>query len=394
MFVAGIIAIVLLCQSKVKLQFSRPLLILIGVYLLLHLVSLVFIHDGFLSVVAGLVIDLRYIAYFGLVFIAASLYPDCRRTFLRVGLVGALIVLIFALLQVFVLPADILKYIGYSKNTISPYLTVDQNNNFIRINSTLRGPNPLGAYASIVLTIVVAWIANHQIKTKLKNWLVLSVLVAGGLVALWFSYSRSALVGGIVAILIVVFVTVTPKLSIKGKLIGIVTAVVAVTAGVLLIVSQPQLASNLLLHDNPNDSNSVNSNEGHISSLKTSLSDFIKEPFGAGVGSTGSASLYGSKPVIIENQYLFVAHEVGWLGIGLFLAILFFVFKLLWGLRHEYLSLGILASGIGLCIIGLVLPVWADDTVAIVWWGLAGLALGANIIKSSKDTRKVISYGN
>jgi hypothetical protein len=35
-----------------------------------------------------------------------------------------------------------------------------------------------------------------------------------------------------------------------------------------------------------------------------------------------------------------------------------------------------LASGIGLALIGLLLPVWVDDTVSIVWWGLAAIATG------------------
>jgi len=83
-----------------------------------------------------------------------NLFPEKKDLFLRVGIIGALIVAVFAILQVFVLPKDFLIYLGYGENTIQPYLTVDQNQDFIRINSTLRGPNPLGAYAVIVLSIL------------------------------------------------------------------------------------------------------------------------------------------------------------------------------------------------------------------------------------------------
>jgi hypothetical protein len=38
--------------------------------------------------------------------------------------------------------------------------------------------------------------------------------------------------------------------------------------------------------------------------------------------------------------------------------------------------------------IGLLLPVWADDTVAIIWWGLAGLALASHQIKGDKVIQK------
>jgi hypothetical protein len=50
----------------------------------------------------------------------------------------------------------------------------------------------------------------------------------------------------------------------------------------------------------------------------------------------------------------------------------------LWGLRKDWLALGVFASGIGLAIVGIFLPVWTDDTVSIIWWGLAAIALFPN----------------
>jgi hypothetical protein len=96
---------------------------------------------------------------------------------------------------------------------------------------------------------------------------------------------------------------------------------------------------------------------------------------GAGIGSTGSASLLGTEPVIIENQYLMIAHEVGWLGVVLFAVLYGYMVGRLWQQRRDWLALGIWASGVGLAAIGLLLPVWADDTVSIVWWGLAAISL-------------------
>jgi len=40
------------------------------------------------------------------------------------------------------------------------------------------------------------------------------------------------------------------------------------------------------------------------------------------------------------------------------------------------LALGVFASGIGLALVGFFLPVWADDTVSIIWWGLAAVVVG------------------
>jgi hypothetical protein len=47
----------------------------------------------------------------------------------------------------------------------------------------------------------------------------------------------------------------------------------------------------------------------------------------------------------------------------------------LWQRRTDWLALGLFSSGIGLALIGLLLPVWVDDTVSIVWWGLAAVAI-------------------
>jgi hypothetical protein len=111
--------------------------------------------------------------------------------------------------------------------------------------------------------------------------------------------------------------------------------------------------------------------------LQNGLNKFINQPLGAGVGSTGSASLYSDSPIVIENQYFFIAHEAGWLGLGLFIYIFGLILIYLWNKRKNWLVLGVFASGIGLAIIGVLLPVLVDDTVSIVWWGMAAVALSS-----------------
>ncbi len=374
MLVAGVIALVLLYQKK-KLQILRdPVIFAIGAYGVLHLVLFGYTFTGLTSSLAGLAIDLRYVLYFGLVYVAMRLYPQYRQYFIKVGIAGALVVLVFALLQVFILPKDVLKYIGYNVDTISPYLTVDKNPGFIRINSTLRGPNPLGAYAGMALVLVVAAVANRKfIKGKLSIF-VLSLLSIGGIVALWSSYSRSAWIGAIIAIISLLTVIKINKKSLKTWLIIGIISIVSL-GGIVIFSNGGNFISNVLLHENPNGGSSTNSNQGHISSLQDGLKQMTNQPLGDGVGSTGSASLYSKNPTIVENQYLFIAHEVGWFGLILFVYIVVLVMNSLWKLRKNWLAIGVLASGIGLAIIGLLLPVWVDDTVAIIWWGLAAIAL-------------------
>lgn len=373
MLVAGIIAIVILYKTKQTKLLRDPIIIAIGIYAALHLALLFYSNQGLASSAAGLAIDLRYVLFFALVYIAMRLYPNYRNMFIKVGVAGALAVLIFALLQVFILPYDVLKYIGYNKNTITPYLVVDKNYDFIRINSTLRGPNPLGAYAGIILTLMAAAVSKHKIKKD--KWLlaIITILSAGGVVALWSSYSRSAVVGTIVAITIVVVVVNIRRLS--PKALGVLGVVVLISLGGLFMASGTKFVSNVLLHENPDNVSISNSNGEHINSLKDGVAQLIRQPLGAGIGSTGSASILSGKTEIIENQYLFTAHETGWLGLLLFISIFAAILLELWDLRKNWLALGVFASGIGLALIGLLLPVWVDDTVSIVWWGLAAVAL-------------------
>ncbi|MDB5160567.1 MAG: rane protein of unknown function [Candidatus Saccharibacteria bacterium] len=384
MLLDGLIMLVILYQRKQFALLKSPLVLLIAGYAALHLLLLPIFPQGLTASIAGLFIDLRYLLFFVLVYVALTLYPTRRQTFITTFFVGAFVVGAFALLQVFVLPHDVLKYIGYNTSTIVPYLTVDQNPEFIRINSTLRGPNPLGAYAVIVLTLLFAfWLRPGSQKFQ-RQGLVISVIALGSAVALWASYSRSALFAAFAALATVVLAMVGRKVSRKFWII--LAIIVVAAAGALVAGRNTNFVSNVLLHENASTGAAVNSNDGHVASLRDGINQMVHEPFGGGIGSTGSASLYGSKPLIVENQFLFIAHEVGWIGLALFIYITFLVLRGLWRKRTDGLALGVFASGVGMVLIGLLLPVWVDDTVAIIWWGLAAIALAP---KGESDGRKI-----
>jgi hypothetical protein len=376
MGMAGVLLLVILWRRRQWKLLRDPLILLILAFAVLHLLLLPLFWQGTQATLAGILIDLRYLFYFVLVYVAVKLYPSIRQPFLVVGLVGALIVTLFAVLQVTVLPYDILKYIGYSKSTIAAYLTVDQNADFIRVNSTLRGPNPLGAYAGMVLTLLLAYVVRGQLKKTAKPQVLAGVLAAASVVSVWVSYSRSALLGVIIGVLTVLGFAYGRGLSRKAWL-GIGAGVIVVVIA-LVGLRNTDFVSNVVLHQNLHGGATVDSNEGHVSSLQDSVVADFTHPFGLGIGSTGSASLLGSSPDTIENQYLFEGHEAGLLSLALFIIIYVIVLKRLWQRRADWLALGLFASGLGLAAIALLLPVWADDTVSIIWWGLAAIALGWN----------------
>jgi general stress protein CsbA len=375
-----VISLVLACgivtRRKLWKEFMNDWLFrLIAGFAALHLLLVTVLYQGVASTAAGLSIDLRYFLFFSLVYVAVKLFPQYRRRFVQVGVVGACVVVGFAALQLF-LPRDVLSYIGYGKTTIQPYLTVDKNPEFIRENSTLRGPNPLGAYAGIVLCCLAAfWVRKKEwLFAQSSRRLGYAVLAACAFVALWVSYSRSALVAGIFGVLLVGAVSVARKLSRKAWIAS--AAILAALVGGLVMTKGSDFVSNVILHENPSGGSSVSSNDDHVESLVTSWNRFVHQPLGDGVGSTGSASLFSGTHDVIENQYLFVAHEAGWLGLLLFLVISGMVLMRLWKRRQDWLALGVFASGAALALIGLLLPVWVDDTVSIIWWGMAAIALG------------------
>lgn len=383
---ALLIGCIILYRRKQWDILRSPIIYGITAFTALCLVLIPFFYTGFEATVAGVLANLRFFLFFGLVYVALRLFPQYYGLFVKVFIAGAFVVIGFAVLQATVLPHDILKYLGYSKATIAPFLTVDENMDYIRINSTLRGPNPLGVYAVIVLTVAlsVLWRKPRQLAKK-EAW-GLAFLVIGSVVALWASYSRSALLAAIVAVVLLAVVVFGKKVSV-WVWAGLAALVVLVGVGAV-VFRDTTFVSQVILHEDPNQGNNVNSNDGHAESLADGTARLLHQPFGAGIGSTGSASLLSDKGVIIENHYLFIAHETGWLGLALFITITIMVLKALWKRRAQWFALAVFASGIGLAVASFVLPVWADDTVSIIWWGMAAIALAVPPAKTTKPKKK------
>ena len=376
MAIAALLVVLRYGQRLVR-DFRRdPLIILCGLYVVLHIVLALPSANGGLAAIAGLMVDLRYIVYFVLVYVVTRYNPRYRAWLWHTAAIGAAVVLGFLLAQ-FVLPTDFLKYLGYNETTIAPYMLVDMNPAFVRYNSTLRGPNPLGAYAIIVVSVAVAWWLVRMKKLRDRWWLVLPAFYSVvGLVAAWVSYSRSALAAAAGSIGLVAVLQLGCRVSRRVWLAGI-GIMIACAAG-LHLIRGTEFFHTVIIHDNPATGTHTTSNDDHAKSLSAGIARMAQQPLGAGVGTTGSAAMYGSMPHIIENQYVMVAHEVGWLGLVLFMVIYVLVLHGLWRQRRQWYAVGLWASGIGLAFVGIVLPVWADDTVSIVWWGLAAVVCSKN----------------
>ncbi len=367
--VLSIIAVVLVSRRKLWPKVLGNVGIQLSLlYIVIHLALAALLGGELPSIVSGLMIDLRFIVMFVLMYTLVLLQPTIFPKVLKISAIGAVIVLVFGLLQITVLPDNILSSIGYSKNTIAPFITIDQNPDFVRINSTLRGPNSSGALLVVYGAVALAFL----LRSKNVQQRTLSVLSGAASVAVLFAtYSRSAYVAAVLAAgtVLVVASNISKRLLIVGGLFAIWIT------GLTLLSVQSDWVSNVILHEDPESTVVTKSNDEHIRSLKVGFERMITEPLGRGVGSTGSASLYdsdGTNNIIIENHYFFIAHEAGWIGLATFVTLFVYLLRQLYMRRTQWLALGLFAGGIGLAAIGLLLPVWADDTVSIIWWGLVG----------------------
>lgn len=318
----------------------------------------------------GLIVDLRFPIFFLVTWSVALRLGRLRTRWQWLVLWPALIVVIFGLLQAFVLPHDFLKHFGYGPNTIPVYETINHNQHYYRIASTLRGSDPLGAYLLIPISLLTV-----QLLGRKPNWRQ-GLFLVGCLIVLFYSFSRSAWVGAALSIAIILFVRLqSPK---KRKLLLVFSGVVLVVCVALFAAFHNNSRfENIVFHTQTNSSIKTTSDQNHASALKGGLSDVIHHPLGRGPGTAGPESVYntGHPARIAENYYVQIGQELGWLGLLLFILINLGVGYLLWLRRSDPLALSLFASLIGLTFVNMLSHAWADDTLAYIWWGLAGIAM-------------------
>jgi hypothetical protein len=331
----------------------------------------------------GLVINLRFLIFFLATWVIAAKDSWLKEKCLKIILWPAVVVVIVGLLQRLVLPYDFLKHFGYNNSTIYPYETINHNVHYVRVMSTLRGANPLGAYLVLVLSYVAVGVA--KVKANRRLWM------AFGIATFWvliFSYSRGAWVGLLASFMAIGFLSIRNMRT--KRLLLIALGLVILIGGSLAFTLRNNLAfENAFLHTDNHSAIKVSSNQGHVSALKAGLHDLAHEPLGRGVGTAGPASVYNKKQSrIAENYFIQIAQELGWLGVALFIVISYLIARGLWLRRSDNLATALLASLVGITFINFVSHAWADDTLAYIWWGLAGIALAPAIL-TGKDKQNV-----
>lgn len=387
--VAGIAIFWLIQDRKLRAWFAESLLVrLIGAYALLTLLlAIVSYVRGDVSPKAlfyGLLVNGRFLVWFLAVLLTAQRSPWLQRNWIRLVLVPAGLVVLFGLLQYTVLPHNFLEHFGYhAATTIAPIETINRNNRYIRVQSTLRGANPLGAYLVLVcaaLGSIFAWVRSRRT--------VAAVLLVLALLTLYATGSRSAWIGVVLSLAIVAWLRLRDGKARVMLLYGLAGLVVIGAVAFVMLKNNVRL-QNELLHTQSN-SIGTTSNQGHASAVKQGVVDVLHQPLGDGPGTAGPASEYNTKQPtrIAENYYIQIAQETGWLGLVLFVSILVLVGVELYQRSGESpLMLMLVASFIGIAFVNMLSHAWTDDTLAFLWWGLAGIALGSARPKKKEPKR-------
>jgi len=357
-----------------KLSTSSALIYLTIAYLALSLLlSFVALNSHDINLKAfgyGLDSNFRYIVFLWLCVIIAKNGEFLKRNWLNLLVFPGVVVILFGLAQHYILPANFLSHLGYGNSTIVPFQTVDSNSAYVRLQSTLRGANPLGAYLVLILPALLIKLKNARENTYKTMW---AFLFLSGLIVLFYSYSRSAYIGVMISVGLTIWLLANKK----------VKMILLVTSGFLVLVMGAMyvsLRNNLtfqdtFLHTSRTTHSQTSSNQNHASATINGIKDSLKHPLGQGLGSAGPASVYNIKSAkISENYYVQIAQETGIIGIALFVSINVLLGIYLYKSGSES-SIILFASLIGISFVNLLSHAWSDDTLSLLWFGLTGIIL-------------------
>lgn len=355
---------------------SWRLLWLIAIFALIQIVWGVWAYHSHkvtsVALIYAWIINLRYFVFFAVCAAVASKDDLLVRIWPKILLIPASLVLFFGVAQRFFLPYDFLRHFGYGPKTIPAYQTVDSSLDYRRIQSTLRGANPLGAY---LIPIVIVAITTLKKQKRLLGF----VLFFCALI-LFYSYSRSAWIGLGASLIYLAWLGLNGQ---RLKLVAAASALVIAIAVAGAVLAKSQSLQDTLFHTSASSKSAQSSNAQRVTAEKAAIKDVYHHPFGQGPGTAGPASFRNNnQPKIAENYYLQIAQEVGIIGLIFWLAITALVASSLYKLRAQPLAQILLASLIGISLVNLVSHAWTDDTLSLLWWGLAGIALRPVILKS------------
>lgn len=293
----------------------------------------------------------------------------------KIVLISGGIVIAFALLQKFILPADFLANFGYSTNVSSwlpggnlPIYHTVGDSGVIRAQSTFAGPNQLGAYLLIILPL--AFMAFRKEKRFLKYFAAFAFI--GGAIALALTFSRSAWIGAFVILLALAIVSWRKNLSGKIKKRLLVGGIIGVIALGTIAVFQPGFQEVFLRQASSSE---------HLTRSVEAAKIVLATPLGLGLGQSAGVSQRFDPEAGIgitpENTYLGVALELGWLGGMLLLALILVLLRELAATKNP-----LFYSLLGIAVVAFFLHPFEDAPTALTLFLLVGMLNSSKLIST------------
>lgn len=367
-------------RDQAKKFLARRLHQLIIVYAVYHVVLFAILQPPALAALVAMLVNVRFLVLFMVArwFIQRLSKPDYASMFARVTMLSLGVLIATAFIKDYGISLRFWESLGYGSETLPVRYTLDDNQEITRASGFTRGPNVLamlvalfssGIYARI---LVQARTASSFRSFMWRRASVSNVVILGvAITVLLLSYSRSGLLAFIIQAvgLTVLALSVYWRRRFLGAslLVGTLIAI-----GLFSQIGSSSLVRTLILHDDP-ETGGVSSTTVRFEANQVALESVIDNPIGEGPGTAGPASFYSDTIRIAENYYLQIAQEVGLFGLLLFLTICVLVFQRLYRQKDEFWPRILLVSFVGISVAGMFMHVWADDEVALVWWGLAGL---------------------
>jgi hypothetical protein len=240
----------------------------------------------------------------------------------------------------------------------------------VRIGSVLFNDISIAFVFAIGIGIAVELVARG----RASRWVIASLPVLG--IALVLTQTRSAILAAVVATVLALRRRAGKSLAARARL--------ARGLAVLLIVAVPVVVATGALG---RFAAAGQSNAAHLKSLHIAVDTMVSHPLGlglstaAGGGQLAQQQTTSGAPVIIsESQYLQVGTQLGVLGLVLYLVLLAFVLRRL--LRRDEDDPAAVAPSalsnvtVGVLVGALVTIPFSSVEVALLFWGLAGLAVG------------------
>ncbi len=357
-------------RSILKLDtINKIVLIIIGFSSLITLV----VHTNLAGTLAGIKTNISVLVLF-LAVQTFSNYIDKQRL-TKLVLYPAFFVAVIAIIQPWLFSPDLLSKIGYNTTSILGGQYIEASKSAVRVFSTLGGPNQLGAYLIIPFSLCLALGLNK--KTRL--WLIAAL---GLCIPIYMTYSRSAWLGLIFASILIITLRLKKDVQI---VIATIIGLVALLGIILFFNINPcghfKTIQAQFLHGSCIQGSIEGPDAERIQAIQTGLATISTNPMGYGLGSAGPASFYSNSPRIVENWFLQITIEIGFIGLVLYILMFILLLKELYfdsqnKNRDHTLSSALFGALVGILITGMFLHSLGDSTLAIILFILLGLNRG------------------